>query len=248
MPAEFSLSLEALKKDIESRKQENIIKEQTSGRGGVPKTDKHTFLRNLRNSVNGEGVNNPAVEAIRAVSESTEAKFGVPEKVRINSSQTHTTRVETVQNNHVQQNVQPQQQFERGDDYFDRQMRLGEERLRALNGQPQQQNNGGLSQVLTEYNQAPFIGQNGNQNYGAGLNASMLNEHIRKTMVDVLANSTFDKLVEDTFRNVITEMYTKEKIEAVINEFIQTGKFKTIVDERIKELRQINEAKRNAGK
>lgn len=246
MPAEFSLSLEALKKDIESRKQETLIKEQASGRGGVPKTDKHTFLRSLLDSVNGSSTNNPAVQAIRAVSESTEAKFGTPEKIRPNQQQQPQNYQQP-----VQQIVQPQQQqFDQrgGDDYFERQMRLGEERLRALNGQTQQPSNAGLSQVLTEYNQAPFIGQNGNQNYGSGLNATMLNEHIRKTMTEVLANSTFDKLVEETFRNVITEMYTKEKIEAVINEFIQNGKFKTIVDERIKELRQINEARKNSGK
>lgn len=241
MHAEFSLSLEALKKDIESRKQETIIKEQASGRGGVPKTDKRTFLISLLNTVNGAGdTNNVAVQAIRAVSESTEAKFGTPEKIRPNS--TH-TRIENVQNNQFQQ---PQtSQVDRGqDDFFEKQMQLGQERLKNLNTQSQTPNNNGLSQVLTEYNQAPFIGQNNNQQYGSGLNASMLNEHIRKTMTEVLANSTFDKLVEETFRNVITEMYTKEKIESVINEYIQTGKFTKLIDHRLTELRKINESKK----
>lgn len=230
--AEFSL--DALKKDIELRKQESLLMETTMGKTGVPKTDKRTFLTNLLNSVNTQDRNNSAVQAIKAVSESTEAKYGgIPEKNRGNQR--------------INETIQPQQQFapqpqtfDRGEDFFERRMREQEELIRQKSGGVQPQNNAALSHVVNEYRQAPYVGSPMNEQYnpnmGGGLNASMLNEHIRKTMTEVLAGSTFDKLVEDTFRNVITEMYTKEKIENVINEFIEGGKFKKVVVDSINEL------------
>jgi hypothetical protein len=235
--AEFSL--DALKKDIESRKQESLLKETAMGKSGVPKTDKRTFLVNLLNTVNGQAdTNNPAVQAIRAVSENTEAKFGIPERIRTNQR----GGGDIVQPQQYVQQPQQQQTFDRGEEFFDRRLREQEELLRQRAGGQPVQSNAPLSQIVSEYRQAPYVGApmneqyNPNANMGGGLNAAMLNEHIRKTMTEVLAGSTFDKLVEDTFRNVITEMYTKEKIENVINEFIDGGKFKKVVVDSINEM------------
>lgn len=237
----MEFNLEELKKDIEARKSENLVREQAFGRGnGILKGDKKRFLVDLVNSVN-QGADTPAVQTVRAISETTEKLHGMPRKGMTYNAPTQQTNayIPPVPNQNL--GVVNEGGFERGDSYFEQQQQRAQELLKLRLGNGAIQNpNAGLSQQLNEYAQTPYIGNNQpqymNEQLGGNINANVLNEHIRKTMTEVLAGSTFDKIVEDTFRNVITEMYTKEKIENVVNEFINEGKFAKVVRDVIVDL------------
>lgn len=237
----MNFDLDNIKKEIEERRNQSIIKEETLGTGGgIRKTDSKRFIVELLNSVNS-GVPTPAVQAIRAVSESTEANHGVPVAVA-KSHYTPPTPAVRQQVNEFTQPVQNTQMYDRRDAFFEEQMAKAKDLVTRKQTTPNQ--NTGLSQQLAEYATSQYVGAGATQQplhevqqYGA-INPSLLNEQIRKTMIDVLGGNTFDKLVEETFRNVITEMYTREKIENVINEFIESGKFKKVVVETILDIQK----------
>jgi len=237
----MNFNLDNIKKEIEERRNQSIIKEETLGTGsGIRKSDSKRFIVELLNSVNS-GVPTPAVQAIRAVSESTEANHGVPVAVAKSHYNPPTQSASRQAVNEYTQPVQQSQMVDKRDTFFEEQMARAKE---LITKKPTSNPNAGLSQQLAEYSTSQYVGAgapqqplNEVQHYGA-VNPALLNEQIRKTMIDVLGGNTFDKLVEETFRNVITEMYTREKIENVINEFIDSGKFKKVVVETILDIQK----------
>jgi hypothetical protein len=97
------------------------------------------------------------------------------------------------------------------------------------------QQGAGLSQTLAEYANAPFVGTGMQQplNEGGGFNANNLNEHITRTMNEVMGGSNFTKIVAEAYKNMINEMYTKEKVETVLVEIVQSDVFKKIMKKQI---------------
>jgi len=228
-------NIESIKKEIDERRSKQQITEQTTGTGrmGAPR-DSKKFLVDLLNSVNNNGAPTPAVQALRQVTEITDQRLGVPTTAG-KTPQPGLTQP-TYNNTPVQNYThQPQQMIneggERTDSYFDQQMQRGYDMLRNRAGGQTPQPNAGLSQVLTEYNNAPFVGtpQNGNM----GVNAGALNEHIARTMNEMTNSSNFVNLVSEAYKNMINEMYTKEKIETALVEIIQSDTFKKIMKKNI---------------
>lgn len=224
-------NLENIKKEIEARKTESIVKGQAMG--VAPKNGKK-FLVDLLTSVN-HGTPTPAVQALRTLSESTEQRFGLVThagKEIVNKGgavQTYTPPINNTQQPIMNDNG------DRGESFFDQQMAKATDMLKYKTN-PQPTPNAGLSQTLSEYANAPYVGtgqQPMNESYNGGVNANMLNEHITRTMSEVMGGSNFTKLVEGAYKNMINEMYTREKVEQVLVEIIQGDTFKKILKKQI---------------
>lgn len=228
----MEFSLDSIKKEIESRRAENLVMEQETGTGrmGAPR-DSKKFLADLLNSVNSGGAPTPAVQALRTVTEVTDQRLGVPTTVGRPSP----TPVQGY--NPPPQQYQPQPQImnegmgqDRGEAYFEQQLQRGYDMLRSRGGNQQPINpNAGLSAALNEYAASPFVGANQN----GGINANALNEHITKSMGEIMGGSNFTKIVEGAYKNMINEMYTKEKIETALVDILQGETFKKIMKKLI---------------
>ncbi len=223
----MEFNLDSIKKEIEERKSGQVIMEQAFGKSGVPKTDKKRFLTDLLNSVNHGNVTTPAVAAIRAVSETTEKIHGMPRQGMTYNTPSPATTSYTPPTNY---GVVNETGGDRGDNYFEQQMQRSQELLKNKSN-----SNAGLSQILNEHGAGQPQQSYVTEQYGS-VNLNVLNEQIRKTMTEVLGGTSLDKMVESTFKNMITEMYTKEKIENVVNEFVENGKFEKIVRDVIIDL------------
>lgn len=221
----MEFNLETIKQEIESRRSSNMVNEQTTVNGRGAKGGQK-FLLDILNSVNNNGAPTQAVQVLRQVTEVTDQKYG---NVGKSTGQQYVPPT-----NHPSQ-IQ-QEQFppissgvERDDNYFEQQMQRNFDTLRQRSATPTvQQPAAGLSQILNEYAGAPYIGAANTVNNG-GINANALNEHINKTMSDVMGGSNFTKIVEGAYKNMINEMYTKEKIETALVEIIQGDTFKKIM-------------------
>lgn len=228
-------NLENIKKEIDARKSQNAVNEQAAGKVGQSPQAKKKFLVDLLTSVNN-GTPTSAVYALNHINEATESKHGLAThggKSIVNKGGVVNTYVPPTPMNETHQNINVQPQVERGESYFDQQMRIGQERLLNNAGQPVATPNAGLSQALNEYANAPYVGQNQQMMTGAGINANMLNEHVIKTMNEVMGGSNFTKIVAEAYKNMINEMYTKEKIEAALVEAFQGETFKKVIKKQI---------------
>lgn len=226
-------NLESIKQEIESRRSTHLVTEQETGTGRMGASrDSKKFLIGLLNSVNS-GVVTPELKALRTVTEMSDVKYGVPTTAGKPAPQ-----VQQTQYTQPQQNVQYQPQVlnEHGgaeiradDTYFEQQMQRGMDLLRMRSGQNQAPNNAGLSQALNEYATAPFL----NQPSTGGINAGALNEHINRSLNEMTNNANFVRLVEAAYKNMINEMFAKEKIETALVEIVQGDTFKKIMKKTI---------------
>ncbi len=234
-------NLDAVKKEIDERRSGQLVNEQTTGTGrmGAPR-DSKKFLVDLLTSVNNNGVPTPAVQALRQVTEITDQRLGVPTTAGKEAPIVQPNQQGYPQQQYAQQpmneNLMPQQQMPvgdgRGDVFFEQQMQKGMEllRQRGVQNQQPQQLGAALSQSLNEYANAPFMGQPAQ---GSVVNAGALNEHITKTMNEMTSNPNFGRLVESAYKNMINEMYAKEKIETALVEIVQSDTFKKIMKKTI---------------
>jgi len=233
----MEFDLDKIKQEIEARKTETVIREQATGKAGIQKLSKREFLTGLLTSVN-QSVETPAVQALKTLTETTEQRYGAVGKPGVNASQTYVPPTNQVQPINEIYTSHPQS-FERGDAFFEKQMAKAAEMLKLKSNSNQQPANAGLSQTLAQYANAPFMGapanQSLNESLGGGINASMLNEHINRTMTEVMGGSNFTKLVEGAYKNMINEMYTREKVESVLVEIVQGDTFKKILTKQIVE-------------
>jgi len=235
----MDFNLEKIKEEIEARKSESRLTEEVNGTGrmGAPR-DSKKFLVELLTSVQNNGVPTPAVQALRAVTEVTDQRLGVPVsaggKVVQQNQQVYTAPAAGYNQqpmNEVYQ-PQPQQLGERDDSYFDRQMQMAVEKLRT-NGRPAPQNpNAGLTQTLADFANTQFAGAPSSQ-VNNNLNPSMLNEQVNRSMNEIMGSSQFTKIVGEAYKNMINEMYTKEKVESILVEIIQGDTFKKILKKQI---------------
>lgn len=240
----MEFNLDNIKQEIESRKAENSLKEQAAGRVGQSPHAKKKFLVDLLTSVNS-GTPTPAVSALRNLNETTEQIYGGVGKA--GAQQTYVPPTNTGAQHAIQPVNEVYRGGERGDEFFEQQMELAKEKLRNKAGTAQLTPNAGLSQTLTEYANAPYIGQN--QPIGGGINAGALNEHVTKSMNEVMGSSQFTKIVAEAYKNMINEMYTKEKVESVLVEIVQSDTFKKIMKKQIVEtLIDIQNRKKEPGK
>jgi hypothetical protein len=241
-------NLDVIKKEIEERKATQIVTEQSTGTGRMGAArDSKKFLIGLLQSVN-QGAPTPEVQALRTVTEMSDAKYGVPTTVGRPAPQVQpyapTPQQQSYQPQALNENFGVPPQDLRGDEsYFDQQMQRGMELLRQRSNQNANPNVG-LSQALNEYSTAPFVNQ---PTQGGAINAGALNEHINKTLNEMTNNSNFIRLVEAAYKNMINEMYAKEKIETALVEIVQSDTFKklmkkTIVDTLI-EIQNRNKSK-----
>jgi len=249
-------NFDSLKREIEERNKETLIKEEAMGKSCIRKTDRNTFLINLLNSVKVGDPNNQSVQAIKAVTESTDVVHG-NSNVIAGNQQTHLNIPSQQQQFHnPQQGYQNHQGgFEdRSEGYFREQERIALERLSNSIPKPPSQNNVPMSQMLTEYNKTPYVGQP--NNYGGGINAQLLNEHISKTMNEILNSAMADKLVEGMTKNILSEVYARERVEKVVKALIDDGTFRKMLIEGLVEndkyrsivistVREIAERKKN---
>lgn len=217
----MEFNLETIKQEIESRRSSNIVNEQTTVNSRGTKGGQK-FLLELLNSVNNNGAPTQAVQVLRQVTEVSDQKYGA-----VGKSTGHyvpPTQVQQEQFPSVNSGV------ERDENFFEQQLQRNMEMLRHKAASSTiQQPSAGLSQVLNEYAGTPYVGAPINNVSGGGINANALNEHITKTMSEVMGGSNFTKIVEGAYKNMINEMYTKEKIETALVEIIQGDTFKKIM-------------------
>ncbi len=238
---EFKIDLEVLKKSVEERKNNSMIVEQAMGKTGVPKTDKRTFLANLLSSVNQGDRNNTAVQALQTLNETVEATRGVPTAVAKNMG------VGRMGEAYTPAPATPNTSYRDGDAAFEREVQKRAEDMVRL-GKMNASNSVPLSEAVNNYAKTPYVGQPMNEQYAPQQQySSPMNEQILKSVADVMGSAMFDKMINESFRNVITEIYTKEKIENVIKEYVESDIFKKVVAgkvaDTIKQLQEIQKKK-----
>jgi hypothetical protein len=259
--SEFKVDLNKLKAEIDRSKNELASKEIAMGR--VPENavakGKRGFLNELVSSMH-HGGNSTAIEAIRAVNETVESRRGVPQAVAKNN-QNNQPRQQRQQYVPVNENVAPQPKTG-ADDWGVPGITTG----RGGNGGYQPNMGGGyggggygdrgdelfeqnIARQMAEYDRMKMQGNpvtaRAMQNIQQGQQyPQQMNEQIIVEQPNDGRN--MEKLVESAFKNVLTDIYTKERIQESLIELLQTDEGLKIVGRAINEIAKRNKAK--AGK
>lgn len=258
--SEFKVDFKALKQQIDAGKVQQHNKEVALGRvpeGAIPKKNKKAFLNELVHSMR-HGVNTDAVEAIRTVNETVEIRRGQPPAVAKNTG----GKYAQPKNNYVpmNENVAPQPQHRNAADewgvpqgaggngrggyggnggnggYDGERENLFEQNLHkqmAAFDQMKMTGNPVAAQIMQQQPQYP--NQQGYQpQYPHQMNEQVIVEQPERNM---------EKLVESAFKNVLTEIYTKQKIQEALSDFLKSDDFVKVVGQAINEIAKRNKAK-----
>jgi hypothetical protein len=244
--AEVKLDLTKLKNEIEVRNREKGNKQVAMPRsqdGGIPKNKKGQFLNELVTSMH-TGMKTTASETVMTVAQAADKKAGF-----FGQNQTYAA---PQRQQRIQENVMPMQQgprsgasdwgvpsgnhgggYGRGNGDYDRdqmfdqnfsqanarydQMRMGQAQDNpALQKFVQQNQQYMPNQVVTTVQPVQQINE---QEY--------INEKLERNL---------EKLVESSFKSVLTNFYTKERIQESLVEFLQTDEGLKVVSRAITEI------------
>ena len=269
MPEVNNVDLTKLKETIATQKKEMHSKQVAMGNGnGAPvKQGKKSFLNELVTSMR-TGQKSEAVEVVRAVNETVEYKKGAPPAVAKNRKNHMPQRPQ--QRQQVNEDYDPQnppvssrrtgaddwgmgsQGYGGGGNYnrgygdereadfdrafndnnaaFDRMMR---EKNPMVANNPKYQQMMDRHQPQQQYQNEQYIVEQPETG-----NMEMLTEKIEKNL---------DKMVESAFKNVLSDIYTKQKIQEALGDFLKSDDFIKVVGQAINEIAKRNKAKQ-AGK
>lgn len=264
---DVKVDLSKLKDNIAAQKKELHSKQIALGQGnGQPmKTGKKSFLNELVNSMR-TGQKSEAVEVVRAVNETVEFKKGAPPAVAKNRDKKSYMPPRNNQRQQVNEEFEPQQhgagQRRTGADDWGVGSQGGGQYPRGGEREAQfeqafSQNNAAFDRMMQDRN--PMVAANPkyqqlvnqhqpqyqqNEQYVVeqpqALNEQfeVLNEKIEKNL---------DKMVESAFKNVLSDIYTKQKIQEALGDFLKSDDFVKVVGQAINEIAKRNKAKQ-AGK
>jgi len=240
-------NINKLKAEIDSRKTERTTKDVALGivpAGAIPKKGKKAFLNELVTSMH-RGIKTDASEAIRVVNETVEMKKGAPNAAAKNVNKYIPPRQSRVQA--LEESVAPvvnsaandwglpagiapsrngdgerDDLFESQNAKFDQMMMSGHPIAASMVKQmsPAQQ-----KQYITEQQQPIVMNESLDQ---------MLNEKLERNM---------ERMVESAFKSVLTSIYTKQKIQESLAEFLESDDFVKVVGKAINEIAKRNKAK-----
>lgn len=257
---DVKVDLSQLKNNIAQQKKELHNKQIALGQGnGLPmKGSKKSFLNELVNSMR-TGQKSEAIEVVRAVNETVEHKKGVPPAVAKNRKSYAPPRNPRQQ---VNEDYDPQQKQKRSgaDDWgmgsqgggqYPRQGGYGDER-EAQFDQAFSQNNAAFDRMMQERN--PIVA--GNPKYQQMVNQQqpqyqneqyvfeqpqVMNEQLE--VLNEKIEKNLDKMVESAFKNVLSDIYTKQKIQEALGDFLKSDDFIKVVGQAINEIAKRNKAK-----
>jgi hypothetical protein len=238
--SEFKVDFKALKQQIEAGKAQQTTKEVALGRvpeGAIPKKNKKAFLNELVHSMRS-GVSTSATEAIRSVNETVEVKRGQPPAVAKNTGGKYA--LPRQQYTPINENViQPQiprtaandwaipQFVQVGGGYGNEREDLFEQNLqKQMAAFDQMKMNG--NPVAAQIMQQPQY-------------PHQMNEQV--VVQQPMTERNMDKLVESAFKNVLTEIYTKQKIQESLHDFLASDEFEKIVSGVILRIAKRNKEK-----
>ena len=244
--SDFKINFEELKKNIGKQKEDHNTKEVALGRipaGAIKKSgNRKAFLNELVTSMH-LGVKTNASETVRVVSETVEAKRGLPSAAAKNVAGKY---IPPRQNTSIQLNEQQVAPVNRpsGGDWGIPQGVSGnygggidgereglyEQQLAkqmAMYDQMKMSGNPVAQQILQQpqYVQQPQQQQYVVEQQGVG------------------DGRNIEKLVEGAFKNVLTEIYTKQKIQEALSDFLKSDDFVKVVGQAINEIAKRNKAK-----
>lgn len=255
---DVKIDLSQLKNNIAAQKQELHSKQIAMGQGnGQPiKGNKRAFLNELKNVLHTGG-NSEAVAVIRAVNETVEQKRGVPVAVAKNKKNYMPARP---QQQFVNEEVPVQHRRSGADDWgvagggggnnVPQRGGYGEER-EAQFEQALNNTNQAFDQMMMSQN--PYVAQNPKYQQMVGQYQPQAqpqqqyvveqpqNEHMELLTEKIEKN--LDKMVESAFKNVLSEIYTKQKIQEALGDFLKSDDFVRVVGQAINEIAKRNKAK-----
>lgn len=228
-----------LKAEIESRNTEKTKKDVALGMipdGAILKKNKRAFLNELRTSMHN-GVETEAVTTIRTLNETVEQKKGAPNAAAKNTNKYIPPRPNSKQlvNEERRQPTAPvndwgipsgvasgghgdgerDELFEQANAKYDQMM---------MSGNPVAANYlQNQKQPKTQYITEEFSS-----------NADFLTEKIERNL---------EKMVESSFKSVLTNIYTKQKIQESLVDFLESEDFVKIVGKAINEIAKRNKAR-----
>lgn len=258
---DVKVDLSKLKDNIALQKKELHSKQVALGQGnGQPiKTSKKSFLNELVTSMR-TGQKSEAIEVVRAVNETVEFKKGAPPAVAKNrDKKSYMPPRNQRQQVNEEFEGQPQTQQRRsgaddwgmgsqgggynrgGDDReaeFDRAFssnnaafdRMMQERNPMVASNPKYQQMVNQHQPQYQQNEQYVVEQPQVLNE----QLEVLNEKIEKNL---------DKMVESAFKNVLSDIYTKQKIQEALGDFLKSDDFIKVVGQAINEIAKRNKAK-----
>lgn len=255
---DVKIDLSQLKNNIAAQKKELYTKQIAMGHGnGQPvKGNKRAFLNELKNVLQTGG-DSEAVAVIRAVSETVEQKRGVPAAVAKNKKNYMPPRPQQYLNEETPV-VQPRRTgaddwgVSGGGNSIPQRGGYGEEREtefdRAFN-----QNNAAFDRVMQERNPMVASSPKYQQMVNQHQSKHQQNEHyvveqpqVLNEQLEVLnekIEKNLDKMVESAFKNVLSDIYTKQKIQEALGDFLKSDDFIKVVGQAINEIAKRNKAK-----
>ena len=265
---DVKVDLSKLKDNIAAQKKELHSKQIALGQGnGQPmKTGKKSFLNELVNSMR-TGQKSEAIEVVRAVNETVEYKKGAPPAVAKNRDKKSYMPPRNNQRQQVNEEFDPQnppvQRRTGADDWgvgsqgggqYPRQGGggYGDER-EAQFDQAFSQNNAAFDQMMRDRN--PMVAANPkyrqmvdqhqpqyqqNEQYVVE-QPQVLNEQLE--VLNEKIEKNLDKMVESAFKNVLSDIYTKQKIQEALGDFLKSDDFVKVVGQAINEIAKRNKAK-----
>jgi hypothetical protein len=243
--SDFKINLDELKKKINEQKSEIDGKNVMLGKPSVQNsgTGNKKFIGQLITSMR-HGVVTEATETIKALNKAVDTKQGLPPAIAKNK---HIPNREVIVEKvtHVEKNPKndwevagvttPSHNYNNGNNYGNDGEREG---LFEKN----------LSEQMAQFDQ---IKMNGNPiakkiiSESKGHNNSN-NEVVitnRNMLYEQNSDRNIDKLVEGAFKNVLTEIYTKQKIQDEFIEFLKTEEFIKILSQTINVIAKRNKEK-----
>lgn len=253
----FKVDLTQLKDNIAQQKKEQYNKQIAMGQGnGQPvKNGKKRFLHELVDSMR-TGKNSEAVEVVRAVNETVEHKRGAPPAVAKNRKSYMPPRP---QQQHMNEEVPAQHRRSGADDWgmggggsnVPQRGGYGHDGEReAAFDQAFNQNNVAFDQMMRDRN--PMVATNPkyqqmvNQHQPQQQNEQYIVEQPGNDHMELLTEKiekNLDKMVESAFKNVLSDIYTKQKIQESLAAFLESDDFVKVVGRAINEIAKRNKAK-----
>lgn len=247
------MDLEKLKAEINSRNTDRNKKQVSLGTipdGAIPKTGKRQFLNELVSSMH-TGKKTNATEAIRVVNETVETRKGAPNAVAKNVGKyipPRQTKQQLVEQEVVQTPVQRSAAEEWGipsgvkgggrgydgerDDLFESQNAKFDQMMMGYNPHAAKLMQEHTPHAITP--QTKYINEQVQPVVDPNQIDKLLTEKLERNM---------EKMVESTFKSVLTNIYTKQKIHEALGDFLQSEEFVKIVGRAINEIAAQRKAK-----
>lgn len=245
------MDLEKLKAEINSRNTNRNNKQVSLGNipdGAIPKQGKRQFLNELVTSMH-TGRKTDASEAIRVVNETVENKKGSPNAVAKNAGKYVPPR--STRQQLVEQEVQQPQQYKSAADEWGLPTGVAGNRSGGHDGERDdlfESQNARFDQMMMGGNpvaskimkQPTTMTPSNQQRY---ITEQKVNESDIDQLLTEKLERNMEKMVESTFKSVLTNIYTKQKIQEALGDFLESDDFVKVVGKAINEIAKRNKAK-----